>query len=42
MAVSDQTRSGDLAETFKSERETIKTRSVSPCLALFSHSILMR
>ncbi|MBA7874106.1 MULTISPECIES: Gp138 family membrane-puncturing spike protein [unclassified Citrobacter] len=26
MAVSDQTRSGDLAETFKSERETIKNQ----------------
>lgn len=26
MAVSDQTRSGDLAETFKSERETTKNQ----------------
>lgn len=26
MAISDQTRSGDLAETFKSERETTKNQ----------------
>jgi|GEM_PF-1266957 len=26
MAVSDQTRSGELAETFKSERETTKNQ----------------